>query len=242
MENEELSYRYYQDFGLPFKGVPPLASRSEYVNQTSTCKIARSGMFRIGDPTYRQAGRTFEEVLTRNASGEFQIIYMREYNNGSSKDKSLPPNLFTHVIWYEQFDVLHSKQLEFIENGIKTRPQNSQQFFANSPAGCRDSETKADGVREDNQATGTERPVGESADGGGRGLVAGDVGRSEITGDEQREERSFDGPGGGDSASGLTSGVETEPRTDEPQDDTYRWDGKRRIVCTRKETQPTQEK
>lgn len=221
MENEELSYRYYQDFGLPFKGVPPLASRSEYVNQTGTCKVSRSGVFRVGDPTHTQAGRTFEEVLTRNASGEFQIIYMREYNNGSSKDKSLPPNLFVHVIWYEQFDVLISKQLEFIENGIKQRPSNS-----------------AGSVAEIDQEL---RTKPDSAVSSGRDVQPSDVQRSEATGDQEHTERRDGWPGSGDGSS-WSEGVDAiEPGTSESQDDTYRWDGKRRIVCTRKETQLTQE-
>jgi hypothetical protein len=221
MENEELSYRYYQDFGLPFKGVPPLASRSEYVNQTGTCKVSRSGIFKVGDPTYTQAGRTFEEVLTRNASGEFQIIYMREYNNGSSKDKSLPPNLFVHVIWYEQFDVLISKQLEFIENGIKQRPSNS-----------------ASGVTQVDQGIGIES---DSTSGGGCGIQRSNVERSEDTGDPQREERGDGWSRSGDGSSGLEGVDAIEPGASESQDYTYRWDGKRRVVCARKETQLTQE-
>jgi hypothetical protein len=73
-ERPQESYRYHQMSGIPFVGEPPpMTARDHSANVVTTVRGC-FGNFDTAQPDQSHFGRTLNEVLTKNASGEYRLM------------------------------------------------------------------------------------------------------------------------------------------------------------------------
>lgn len=107
--------QYYDVVGKPNLGDPGLLTVDEFRDQSVTQVRGCYGVFDTALPHMRQMGRTYNEVLTHAAAGEFRMISPPVLRWVQSKRYGVRPIVF--VQWVELYAATRSQARKKYLNG-----------------------------------------------------------------------------------------------------------------------------
>ena len=91
--------QFYPHTGKPTIGDPAVVTLDEFYSQRAVFKRGCYGVFDTAKPDQVQFGRTYHEILTKTATGEFRLIGDRRYEWVTCSKYGCRPLVF--VEWAE---------------------------------------------------------------------------------------------------------------------------------------------
>lgn len=109
--------------GAPFRGaMPPLLKEEEFEDLSQKVLDSKVAIFDASDPTHRQHGRTYQEVLDGVVIGWFRLVCDRKYKWGKRKGKL---TMFVYVEWVETYVQLPKSAMQNLQTVVPVEDEVS---------------------------------------------------------------------------------------------------------------------